>query len=386
MNTALENSVTFHTRRVGGEVQESLPLTGAVLHAVGSRAEAVRLVSVAAGLRARGIAQVVACPIDADLAAGDFFDLDDVPRTEALVERLRHSDVRRTANALAAAERALVEHEPSMVVLAGDTDSSLAFALAASKLGLPIARLGAGLRSGDASESDEINRVMSDRLANVLFTDGHDAADTLDMEGIGDARVVRAGNSAVDLLRRVEPLASEAAVWRRFGVQRGGYLLATLHREENVCDRRRLGRITTALSELARRMPVLLPVHPAMRGQLDTDALRAAGVLVTEPLTYVDFLSMALGAGAILTDSGSVQDEASALGVRCYALQRGTDRVVSLMHGTSVLLGDDPAEILEIRLDEMPPLASAIPLWDGRAGDRIAAELVRRANLNTVSS
>jgi len=386
MNTALENSVTFHTRRVGGEAEDGLPLTGAVLHAVGSRAEAVRLVSVAAALRTRGIAQLVACPIDTDLAAGDFFDLDDVPRTETLVERLRHSDVRRTANALAAAERSLVEHAPSMVVLAGDTDSSLAFALAASKLGLPIARLGAGQRSGDASESDEINRVMSDRLANVLFTDGHDAADTLDMEGIGDDRVIRVGNSAIDLLRRVEPVAGETAVWRRFGVQRGGYLLVTLHREENVCDGLRLGRITTALTELARRMPVVLPVHPAMRAQLDAEGLRAAGVLVTEPLTYVDFLSLQLGAGAVLTDSGSVQDEASALGVRCYTLLRSTDRVVSLMHGTSVLLGEDPAEILEIQLDDMPPLASAIPLWDGRAGDRIAAELARRANLNTVSS
>jgi UDP-N-acetylglucosamine 2-epimerase (non-hydrolysing) len=390
MNTALENSVTFTTRRVG----DSTPAGGAagsgtVMHAVGSRAEVVRLASVVSALRTRGVPQILAWPTEPDVVAGDILDGDGVPRTEALVELLRQSDVRRTAEALAAAERALLEHRPSLVVLAGDSDSAFAFALAASKLGLPIVRLGAGLRCGDIAISDEINRVMSDRLANVLFTDGPEATDALEVEGIGADRVQHVGNTGIDLLRRLEGQAEEAAQWRRHGVPRSGYLLVSLHRPENVADGVRLGRIASALAAVAHELPVVMPLHPVARDVLAADGgvdrLREAGVLLTEPLRYLHFLSLALGAGAILTDSGSVQDEASALGVRCYTLRRATERLVSLTHGTNVLLGDDPAEILELRLDTTPPVAPAIPLWDGRAGDRIAADLVRRVNLEIAS-
>jgi UDP-N-acetylglucosamine 2-epimerase (non-hydrolysing) len=165
-------------------------------------------------------------------------------------------------------------------------------------------------------------------------------------------------------------------------------VLATLHRAENVCDERRIARICEGLAEMARLSPVVLPLHPLTRALMepgDVERLLASGVLVTEPLRYLDFLSLELGAGAILTDSGSVQDEASALGVRCYTLRRATERVISLTHGTNVLLGDDPSEIAEVRIDEIQTVPAAIPLWDGRSADRIAAALTRRINLDIAS-
>jgi UDP-N-acetylglucosamine 2-epimerase (non-hydrolysing) len=358
------------------------------MHAIGSRAEAVRLAPVVTALRTSGVPQAVAVPVDASIVAGEVLDSSDVPRTEALVELMRHSNVRRTADALAAAEQTLQEQSPSIVVLGGDADSTLAFALAASKLGLPIARVGAGLRCGDISQSEEINRVMCDRLADMVFTDGYDAADILQAEGIGAERVSHTGNPAIDLLRRCEGPATDQAAWRRFGVPRGGYVLATLRRAENVCDERRIARICAGLAEMARLSPVVLPLHPLTRALMepgDVERLLASGVLVTEPLRYLDFLSLELGAGAILTDSGSVQDEASALGVRCYTLRRATERVISLTHGTNVLLGDDPSEIAEVRIDEIQTVPAAIPLWDGRSADRIAAALPRRINLDIAS-
>jgi len=352
-----------------------------VLHAVGSRSEAVRLAAVAASLNARGVPQTVARLIGPGALGGEVLDRDGLPRTEALVDGGTETDVERTARALAAAEQTLLEQRPSLVVLAGDADGALAFALAASKLNLPVVRIGAGLRCGDFSLSEEINRTLTDQLADLLFTDSTEVADVLECEGIDIGRVRHVGNTAVDLLRRCEVVAERRAAWRQFDVTPGGYVLATLHRPENVRDDLRVARIAAALSDLGRRKPVVLPLHPATRARLEPtgglDALADAGVRVTGPLGYLDFLSLEQSAGAILTDSGLVQDEASALGVRCYTLRRATERIVALTHGTNLLLGDDPDEITEVRLMDRPPVPAAIPLWDGRASERVADELGR---------
>jgi UDP-N-acetylglucosamine 2-epimerase (non-hydrolysing) len=376
----------FVMRHVGvGGPPGGAPATGGVLHAVGSRSEAVRLASVVAALRANRVPQAVARLTTPSTIAGEVFDPAGLPRTEALVEYAPETDVQRAAQALPAAEDALLERRPAVVVVAGDSEVSLAVALAASKLGIPIARLGAGLRCGDFSLSEEINRTLVDRLGDILFTDSDELADSLECEGIDASRVQHTGNSAIDLLQTSMADALRTASWRRFGVEPGGYVLATLHRPENVHDERRVLAIAQALSLLARRVPVVLPLHPATRARLERidgiARLETAGVHVCKPLGYLDFLSLEQSAGAILTDSGGVQDEASALGVRCYTLRRATERLVTLTHGTNVLLGEDPREIAEIRLEERPVAPASIPLWDGNAATRIAAELTRRLTL-----
>jgi UDP-N-acetylglucosamine 2-epimerase (non-hydrolysing) len=360
-----------------------------VLYAVGSRSDAARLATVLSGLKARGVPQAIALVTSAGGGPVDVFDEDHVPNTELLVGPNVESDVERTAHALAAAEKTLLEYRPRLVILAGDSNQTLAFALAASKLGIEIARVGAGLRSGDFSQSEEINRTLGDRLADVLFTDGYAALETLESEGIRPDRVYHVGNTAVDLLRRCEEPARRRASHATVGVRPGGYVLATLHRTENVMDERRIARIADALVALAQRTPVVFPLHPATRVLLEplgmVERLRAAGAHVTHPLGYIDFLSLQQTAGAILTDSGGVQDEASALGVRCYTLRRATERVQTLTHGTNVLLGDDPSEIAHVRVQDRPETPAAIPMWDGRAGDRIAAELSGRFTLELAS-
>jgi UDP-N-acetylglucosamine 2-epimerase (non-hydrolysing) len=382
MNIELENSVRIVTRRVGAAPGPAslAAASGTVLHVVGSRSDAVRLAPVVSALTGHRVPQAVARLVGGD---GDVFDTTGLPRTNSLLDDGMTRPVGElTAHALAAVERVLMDDPPRALMIAGEGDAMLACALAASKLGIPIIRLQGGLRSGDFSLGEEINRVLIDRVAALHFTDGVDAADTLQMEGFPTDRLFQAGNTAVDGLRRWERDARTTAIWRRFGLPVGGYVVVTLHRPENVDDDERLARATESMAELARRIPVIFPIHPRTRALMepmgDLQRLRAAGVQVIPPLGYVDFLSLQMGAGAILTDSGVVQEEATILGVRCYTLRRSTERLLTLTHGTNILLGDYPEAIATVSITDPPPHPAAIPLWDGRAADRLVTTLMRR--------
>lgn len=285
-----------------------------------------------------------------------------------------------TGKVLIAFERILLEQRPALVVVAGDVNSTLACALAASKLQIPIAHLEAGLRSGDWTMPEEVNRVLTDRLSDVLLTTSPEAEENLAREGIDTARVRFVGNTMIDSLRRFERPARRRAVWARHGVAAREYLLVTLHRPSNVDEPARLSRIVDALCALGAEAPVVFPVHPRTRGRLAAgstlERLEASGVRCIEPVGYLDFLSLQTGAGAIVTDSGGVQEEASALGVPCYTLRPNTERPITITHGTNVLLGSDPAALRDVRLSRRPPAPCAIPLWDGRAAERAAGALL----------
>jgi UDP-N-acetylglucosamine 2-epimerase (non-hydrolysing) len=243
-----------------------------------------------------------------------------------------------------------------------------------------VARLEAGLRESDWSVGEEINRTLLDTMADTLFAPTAQAARSLEAEAAAAGRVHLVGSTAVDSLRQAERTAAGRAAWRRFGAEQGRYVLVTLHRPANVDDDERLARIVEALAGLARRVPVIFPLHPRTRERLkpmgDAHRLLAAGVLCGPPLGYIDFLSLQSGAGAVVTDSGTVQEETSALGVRCYTLRASTERAITLTHGTNALLGDDPRDLADVRLASGPPTPSAIPLWDGRAATRVADALV----------
>jgi UDP-N-acetylglucosamine 2-epimerase (non-hydrolysing) len=227
---------------------------------------------------------------------------------------------------------------------------------------------------------EEVNRVLTDRLSDVLLTHSPEAEENLVREGIDPARIHNVGNTMIDSLRRFEGEARRRAVWRRHGLHGGGYLLVTLHRPSNVDVPERLSGIVNALCSLAEHQPVVFPIHPRTRARLasgsDLARLEAAGVHCTEPVGYLDFLSLQTGAGAIVTDSGGVQEEASALGVACYTLRPNTERPVTITHGTNVLLGEDPASLLGIRISGHAPVPCAIPLWDGHAAVRAAGAVL----------
>jgi UDP-N-acetylglucosamine 2-epimerase (non-hydrolysing) len=268
-----------------------------------------------------------------------------------------------TGRALEAIERVLLDWRPDLVCVGGDVNSTLAAALAAAKLQVPLAHVESGLRSFDWTMPEEINRVVTDRLSDLLFTHSPECAGNLAAEGIDPARVHFVGNTTIDSVRRFERLAETRSPWLAAGVPRGTYALVTLHRPSNVDDFEQLRAVVDALRQLAAAMPVLFPLHPRTRSQLQRHGLAD------------DLLGFEIGAGAIVTDSGGVQEEASALGVPCYTLRRNTERPVTITHGTNTLLGDDAAAIADIRLEQAARRPAAIEGWDGHAGERAACLL-----------
>jgi UDP-N-acetylglucosamine 2-epimerase (non-hydrolysing) len=284
-----------------------------------------------------------------------------------------------TAKVLSEFEKVLIDVAPDVVLVAGDVNSTLACALAASKLGIAIAHLEAGLRSFDWSMPEEVNRVLTDRLADVLFAHSPEATDNLKAEGICPGKVYNVGNTMIDSLRRAEKRARELEAWTTVGFAERSYILVTLHRPSNVDDPARLQAIVAGLVKLAAEAPVVFPIHPRTRARLAEDGglaqLEEAGVACIEPVAYLEFLSLQAGAGAIVTDSGGVQEEASALGIPCYTLRPNTERPVTISQGTNTLLGEDPSPIADIRPRELEHRTARIEGWDGYAGQR-AAEVI----------
>ena len=274
-------------------------------------------------------------------------------------------------------DEALSRARPAFALIAGDGDEAVEAAMAADRLGVPIARIGAGLRCDDRAIAGEINRIVLDELAQRLYVDGETAAERLHAERFEDQRVVRAGTTLADsaALRRIDGSAMLADL----RLARGAYILATVHKPENTGDPERLRGIARALVALAGRIAVIVCVDAAVQARLETvgalQPLRASGAIVRGPLAHTGLLALQASARAVVTDSAGVQEETTLLGVPCFTLGRSTERAMTLTHGTNVLLGDDPREIAEAPLGGLPDEALPIPLWDGRASRRIAADL-----------
>ena len=362
-----------------------------IVHVVGARPNFVKMAPVIAALERRDVFRQVVVHTgqhyDSRMSTDVLADLD-FPEVDVFLGVGSGTHGVQTAKVLSEFERVLIDVEPDVVLVAGDVNSTLACALAASKLGIAIAHLEAGLRSLDWTMPEEINRVLTDRLADVLFTHSPEGVDNLEIEGIDRGRVYYVGNTMIDSLRRCERRARDLQAWTSVGMAESEYVLVTLHRPSNVDDPVRLAAIVNSLVSLAENAPVVFPIHPRTRARLaedgELDRLEAAGVACIEPAAYLEFLSLEAGAGAIITDSGGVQEEASALGISCFTFRPNTERPVTLTHGTNVLLGEDAAEIAAVRPAAHPPTPCAIPLWDGHAGERVADALI--ANYVLVSA
>jgi UDP-N-acetylglucosamine 2-epimerase (non-hydrolysing) len=283
-------------------------------------------------------------------------------------------DAKTTESALGELERLFADLEPELVVVAGDVNSTLAGAVAAVKHGLPVCHIESGLRSNDWTMPEERNRVITDHLSTLLLTHSEDADRNLASEGVTDERVSRVGNTMIDTLRANEDAARSLAAWREFGLEPGRYVLVTLHRPNLVDDAGLLAQTIAGLDEVAETLPVLFPVHPRTRRNLAS----ATRVLLTEPLPYRQFLSLETEAAAVVTDSGGIQEETTALSVPCFTLRANTERPVTIELGTNTLLGLEPGRLREIPSLLANPKPGVIPpLWDGRAGER-AADAVER--------
>ena len=353
-----------------------------LLHVVGTRPNFVKMAPVVAALRAidpDGRHALVHTGQHYDRMMSEIF-LEElgVPAPDHLLGVGSGSHAEMLARVLSAIAPVIEAEDPELVIVPGDVNSTLAAALACAHLQVPLAHVESGLRSFDRTMPEEVNRVLTDQVSDLLFTHSPEALPNLEREGIGWERVRFVGNTMIDSLVALQDRFRDRRSCQQHGLERGSYLLVTLHRPALV-DGELLDLAITELSAIAAEMPVLFPVHPRTRSRLGgTAADLAPGLHLIDPVGYLDFLSLEADAGAILTDSGGIQEETSYLGVRCFTLRDNTERPVTIEAGTNILLGLDPARIAEIPAliaESAGAIAEPPPLWDGRAAERVAAEV-----------
>ena len=304
-----------------------------------------------------------------------FFDELGMPRPDVHLGVGSGSHATQTAAVLSAFEATCLEWKPDLVVVAGDVNSTLAAALAAAKLQIPVAHVEAGLRSFDRTMPEELNRVLTDHLSDLLFATEVDALDNLNREGIDAGRVHLVGNCMVDSLLRHLEAALAARPWLRFELEPSGYALLTLHRPSNVDDDRTLAALMAAVNRVSDRLPVVFPIHPRTRDRLGRAGIITSNrVRLTEPLPYLSFLGMMARACCVLTDSGGIQEETTALGVPCLTLRDNTERPITVRKGSNRLVGADPSKI-EPAVDDVLSgrwqTGVRPEFWDGHAARRI---------------
>ncbi|MDZ7677410.1 MAG: UDP-N-acetylglucosamine 2-epimerase (non-hydrolyzing) [Acidimicrobiales bacterium] len=309
-----------------------------------------------------------------DTAMSDvFFDELGLRTPDHSLEVGSGSHATQTAAVMTGMEALVDELAPGALVVAGDVNSTMAAALVGAKAGCVVAHVEAGLRSRDWSMPEEVNRVVTDRVSDLLLAPSPDAVDNLRHEGYRDDQIVLAGNTMIDTLLANLDRARSSDVLARLDLRAGAYVVVTLHRPSNVDDPEVLGELTGLLNDIARDLPVVFPAHPRTRARLDAAAL-VPEVQLIDPQGYLDFVALLADAACVLTDSGGIQEETTVLGVPCLTLRDNTERPITLTEGTNRLVGRDPATVLaayhEVRADPPPPRRPA--LWDGKAGLRCA--------------
>jgi len=349
-----------------------------IVYVVGTRPNFVKTAPVIGALRARlpeGRHTIVHTGQHYDRLMSEIF-LEElgVPAPDHMLEVGSGSHAEMTARTMERLEPVLLAEEPDLVIVPGDVNSTLAAALTAVKMGIPVAHVESGLRSFDMTMPEEINRIVADRFSELLFLHSEEAAGNLRAEGIPDERMHMVGNTMIDTLVALEDRFRAAGAAAQLGVEPGAYALVTLHRPALV-DGPLLPQTVEQLAALAGEMPVVFPVHPRTRKMMESVDADHPGLLLSEPLGYLDFLSLLSDAGAVLTDSGGIQEETTYLGIPCFTLRDNTERPITVRAGTNTLLGLDPTAIAGIpaALAACDPAPSEPPpLWDGHAAERIA--------------
>jgi UDP-N-acetylglucosamine 2-epimerase (non-hydrolysing) len=359
-----------------------LPARSRLLYVVGARPNFVKMAPIVAELTRRlpDAEHVVVHTeqhYDPELSQ-IFIDQLGLPEPHFRLDVGSGSHAAQTARVLERLEEVVLAEPPDLAFVPGDVNSTLAAALVFAKLGVPYAHVESGLRSFDRSMPEELNRIVADEFADYLFAHSEEAIENLRREGIERDRIHLVGNTMIDTLCRLEPLFRPLHVAADLGLQRGGFVLVTLHRPSLV-DGALLAPVLEQLQTLAQHVPVVFPVHPRTRARID-EPERYTGIRLLEPLGYLEFLSLEADAAAVLTDSGGVQEETTFLGVPCFTLRTVTERPVTVRLGTNVVLGLDPGRIPEIAdaITSDVRKHSIPPLWDGRASERIADVLVER--------
>lgn len=367
-----------------------------LLHVIGTRPNFVKQAPVISALARRlpEVRQVIVHTgqhYDAMMSEIFFQELG-VPEPDHMLKVGSGSHAVQTARVMERLETVLLEEKPDLVLVPGDVNSTLAAALTASKLGIEIAHIESGLRSFDRTMPEEVNRILVDQISDLLFTHSPEAGENLAREGVlGEVHYV--GNTMIDTLVALRSRIEQAGTAERLDQVPGKYLLVTLHRPALV-DGPLLAETIARLSGVSESLPVVFPVHPRTRARIEAEGIDADSLYLTDPVGYIDFLSLITDARAVLTDSGGIQEETTFLGVPCFTLRANTERPITIERGTNSLLGLDPAAI-----DSIPGTLEAgkatdkrawghadhqrgyepPPLWDGHAADRLADVIATRA-------
>lgn len=282
-----------------------------------------------------------------------------------------------TATIMSRFEPVIQDQCPDWVIVYGDVNSTVATALVCAKLLIPVAHVEAGLRSHDRTMPEEINRLLTDQISDLLFTSSLEDNANLLQEGIASQKIIHVGNTMIDTLIRFLPQLNEGSTLGRLGLSVGqAFVLVTLHRPSNVDNREQLSAIMAVLADLSKDLPIVFPVHPRTRDRLKQWNIATADMQITSPLTYFDFLALQKCAELVITDSGGVQEETTFLGVPCLTVRSNTERPVTVEIGTNIVVGSDVThlrhEILRVLAGDKK--TGTVPsLWDGHAGERIAS-------------
>lgn len=329
-----------------------------------------------------------------------FFDDLTIPKPDIDLEVGSASHAEQTAEIIKRFEKVCLQEKPTHVLVVGDVNSTIACALVASKLNIKIIHVEAGLRSFDRSMPEEINRILTDAISDCLFITEKSAEENLLKEGVEREKIFFVGNVMIDTLLKHLQKARESSVLDRLGLREGTeaclpYGLLTLHRPSNVDDEKLFKNILEALVEIAKKVPIIFPVHPRTLGRVKEFKLEghftqpparknpAAAIYCIEPLGYLDFLSLTSNARLVLTDSGGIQEETTVLGVPCITLRENTERPVTVTDGTNVLAGTRKSDIIGAAASilnegsDRPGRKPLPPLWDGKAAERIVEVMVR---------
>jgi UDP-N-acetylglucosamine 2-epimerase (non-hydrolysing) len=348
-----------------------------ILHVVGARPNFMKAAPVmrALGKRADVRQTLVHTGQHYDKNLSDvFFSQLNMPEPDVNLEVGSGSHAVQTAEVMKRFEPVVLERKPDVVLVYGDVNSTVAAALVCSKLLIRVAHVEAGLRSFDRTMPEEVNRIVTDRLADLLFTPSEDGDVNLEREGVPADKIYRVGNVMIDSLVRLLPVAQQCP---RNGLPER-YALVTLHRPSNVDDSASLRSILKSLLDVNEQLEVVFPVHPRTRQRIEQFGINIDKLHLLDPLPYIEFLSLQSRAAVVITDSGGIQEETTYLGVPCLTLRSNTERPVTVSMGTNVLVGQD-LELLNSELAKVlegkAKKGSIPPLWDGRAGERIAEVL-----------
>ena len=331
---------------------------------------------------------------DETMSESFFRDLE-MPQPDVYLGVGSASHAAQTAAIMQAFEPVVIKEKPDWVLVVGDVNSTLACALVCAKLGIRVAHVEAGLRSRDRTMPEEINRLLTDQIADLLLTPSQDADANLRAEGICEERISLVGNVMIDSLLKYLPIANKSKIRADLGLAGKDYAVLTLHRPSNVDQLQIFAGILDALEEIGRRLPIVFPVHPRTLKMIAESGLtervrNTDGLRLTDPEGYLDFLQLMSGARLVLTDSGGIQEETTVLGIPCVTLRENTERPITVELGTNTIAGTNPANITKsaFRALDNPFSTAAVrvpPLWDGQTAGRILDALLERSEVSTGS-